>query len=107
MEKKEKPKRKLPKKSQRPKRRYILFSLEKGSCTGKQAFDVLMSCFSLEERKSFGIWFIEFDPKTGLGIVKCKLSSLEETKKGFEKIPKKFDAKTVKTSGTLKALKAK
>jgi len=102
---KEKPKRKLPKKSQRAKRRYLLFSMK--NCTGKQAFDVLMSCFSMEERKELGAWFIEYDPKTGLGILRCKLSGLQKTRKMLEKIPAKHEAKTLKTSGTLKALKGK
>lgn len=64
-----------------------------------------MSCFSMEERKTFGTWFIEFNPKTGFGILRCNLSHLEETKKGLEKIPKNTGFKTLKTSGTLKGLK--
>lgn len=105
-EAREKPKRKLPKKSQRPRRRYILFSLKPGSCKdSKQAFDLVIGQFSSEQRKEFGIWFVSFDEKTGAGIVRCKLKFLKEAKNGIERIPGSFEAKTLKTSGTLKALK--
>ena len=103
---KEKPKRKLPKKSQRPRRRYILFSLKPGSCKdSKQAFDLVVGQFSPEQRKDFGVWFVSFDKITGLGIVRCKLKFLKEARKGIESIPDSLEAKTLKTSGTLKALK--
>ncbi len=105
-EAREKPKRKLPKKSQRPRRRYVLFGLKPGSCkNSKQAFDLVMEQFSLEQRKEFGVWFVSFDERTGTGIVRCKLKSLKEARKGIEKIPGSFEPKTIKTSGTLKALK--
>ena len=95
--------RKLAKKTQRPKRRYILFSLAKGKCgTGKQAFDLVFGQFASNERKELGTWFIEFNPETGLGILRCKLDFLKKVKDALNKIP---GAKTLKTSGTLKALK--
>lgn len=101
-------KRKLPKKSARPKRRYLLFSLKPGSCnTAKQAFDLVMGQFSSEQRKQIGLWFIHFNPKTWLGIVRCRLKFLKEARKGIEALPKRFEAKTLKTSGTLKALKGR
>ena len=103
---KDKPKRKPPKKSQRPKRRYILFSIEK-RISGKQAFERTMAFFSPEERKEFGIWFVVFEPREGKGILRCKLSSLEKTRPILEKNLAKFGGKTLRTSGTLKALKAK
>lgn len=101
-------KSKLPKKSARPKRRYLLFSLKPGSCnTAKQALDLIMNQFGLDERKALGIWFIEFKPSTGKGIVRCRLGSGQEARKGIETLPKRFEAKTLKTSGTLKALKGR
>lgn len=102
---KNKPKRKLPKKSQRPKRRYILFSMEK--TPGKQAFERIMSFFSPDKRKEFGIWLVAFEPMKGKGILRCKLSGLEKTRAILEKKLAKFGGKTLRTSGTLKALKAK
>ncbi len=102
---KEKPKRKLPKKSARAKRRYILFSLEKGSCeNAKQAFDLVMTQFSLDERKKIGLWFVEFTPENGKGIVRCNHGHEARTREGIESIN---GAKTLKTSGTLRALRAK
>ena len=98
-----KPKRKLPKKSKRPKRRYILFQLKQGSCkTEKQAFGLVMAKFSPEERKQLGVWFIGFEPETGKGIVRCRLGKEARVRKAIEAIP---GAKTLKTSGTLKKLK--
>jgi len=100
----EKPKRKLPKKSQRPKRRYILFSLAQASCkTSKQAFDLVMGRFSMDERKKLGLWFIEFKPEKSQGILRCVLGNESKARKGIESIP---NAKTLKTSGTLKALRS-
>ena len=96
--------RKLAKKSQRPKRRYILFGLSPIPKTGKQAFELVLRQFPQDERKELGTWFIEFNPKTGQGIIRCKLAFLEKVKKALNKIP---SAKTLKTSGTLKALKGK
>ncbi len=102
-EKKEKPKRKLPKKSQRPKRRYLLFRLE-GCENAKKAFDLVMERFSLPERKSSGIWFIEFKPEAKLGIVRCKHDSVQKLKEGLDSVK---GLKTLATSGTIKALRAK
>ncbi len=96
--------RKLVKKTKRPKRRYILFSLSPIPKTGKQAFELVLRQFPQDERKELGTWFIEFNPETGLGIMRCKLAFLEKVKKALNKIP---GAKTLKTSGTLKALKGK
>jgi len=104
-EKKEKPKRKLPRKSQRAKRRYVLFSL-KNYPPPKHVFDLIMGQFSPDERKAFGTWFIEFNPKTGRGIVRCKLGFEAKLKEAISRISKEFSPKTIKTSGTLKALKA-
>jgi len=105
-EKKEKPKRKLPKKSQRPKRRYMVFRL--ANCTtSKKAFDLVTGMFSLDERKKLGLWFIEFRPETGQGIVRFRLGNGQKVKKGIEAIPKDFGPKPLKTSGTLKKLRAK
>jgi len=105
---KTKPERKLPKKSQRAKRRYIMFSLKQGSCNNSnKAFGLVMGIFSIQEKKELGIWFIEFNPETGIGIVRCRLSGLEKAKKAFALIPAKFQAKTVKISGTLSKLRAK
>ncbi len=99
-------KRKLPKKSARPKRRYLLFSLKPGSCnTAKQAFDLVVGQFSAEQRKQLGLWFIHFKPETGKGIVRCRLGSEEKVKKAILSLPKEYGPKTLKTSGTLKALK--
>lgn len=104
--KKEKPVRKLLRKTQRAKRRYVLFSLAQGSCaSAKQAFDVVMNCFSDEQRKGFGTWFIEFDPRKSLGILRCRLDCLEEVKSQLGAVPERFGTKIVKTSGTLKALR--
>ena len=104
--KKEKPVRKLLRKCQRAKRRYILFSLAPGSCANaKQAFDIAMGCFSDEQRKRCGTWFIEFNPKKSLGILRCRLDCIEEAKSGLDAIPERFGAKIVRTSGTLKALR--
>jgi RNase P/RNase MRP subunit POP5 len=101
----EQPKRKLPKKSQRPKRRYILFSLLPGSCkTSKQAFDLVVGQFSDSERKKLGIWFISFDQKTGFGIVRCWLGNEKKVIANIEAIAKEFGPKTLRSSGTLKAL---
>jgi len=94
--------RKLAKKTKRPKRRYILFSLSPVPKTGKQAFELVLSQFPQDERKELGTWFIEFIPETGLGIMRCKLTHLEKVKKVLNGI---VGAKTLKTSGTLKALK--
>ena len=106
--KKEKPKRKLPKKSKRAKRRYILFSLKEGFCpNSKKAFDLVMSCFSQSQKKELGVWFIEFEPSTSKGILRCHLKSLSTVKKCLRKMPKESGFKTLKTSGTLKALKGK
>jgi RNase P/RNase MRP subunit POP5 len=96
-------KRKLPKKSQRPKRRYILFKLE-GCENAKKAFDLVMESFSMPERKAFGLWFIEFRPETKLGIARCRLGSLQKAREGLESVK---GLKTIKTSGTLKALRGK
>ena len=97
--------RKLAKKTKRPKRRYILFSLAKGKCsTGRQALELVMAQFVQDERKELGTWFIEFNPETGLGIIRCKLAFLKKVKDALNKIS---GAKTLKTSGTLKALKSK
>ncbi len=96
--------RKLAKKTKRPKRRYILFSLTPIPKTGKQAFDLIIGQFPQDERKELGTWFIEFIPETGQGIMRCKLASLEKVKKVLNKIS---GTKTLKTSGTLKALKGK
>lgn len=104
--KKEKPKRKLPKKSQRAKRRYILFRLANVS-NSKKAFDLVMSKFPLEQRKRFGIWFIEFRPEKEKGIIRCHLGSEAIAKKAILSLPKEFGPRTLKTSGTLKALKGK
>lgn len=83
-----------------------MFSLAQGSCaSAKQAFDVVIGCFSDEQRKRCGTWFIEFDPKKSLGILRCRLDCLEETKSGLGAIPEKFGIKVVRTSGTLKALR--
>ena len=106
-EKHSRPERKLPKKSKRPKRRYILFSLKKGSCTGKQAFDIVMKQFSLEDRKSLGIWFIGFDKGTGKGIVRCRLGCEKQVGKRIKGLPKDFEPKLEKTSGTLRKLREK
>lgn len=104
--KKEKPKRKLPKKSERAKRRYVLFSLKEGSCpTSKMAFDLVMGQFSMEERKQLGLWFIEFMPQRSRGIVRCNKEAVERLRQGIEAIPKEFGPETVRTSGTIKALK--
>ena len=104
--KKEKPVRKLLRKSQRAKRRYILFSLAPGSCANaKQAFDIVMGCFSDGQRKRCGTWFIEFNPKKSLGILRCRLDCLEEAKSGLGALPKSLGAKIVRASGTLKALR--
>jgi len=103
-EKKEKPKRKLPKKSQRAKRRYVLFSLANIS-NSKKAFDLVVKQFPLEQRKQLGLWFIEFKPSTGKGIVRCHLGFEEKVKKAIQGIPKEFGPKTLKTSGTLKSLR--
>ncbi|MBN2067716.1 MAG: hypothetical protein JW744_04575 [Candidatus Diapherotrites archaeon] len=108
MPEKEKPKRKLPKKSKRPKRRYVLFQLRQGSCnTAKQGFDLVMGQFSMEQRKALGVWFIEFSPSNSKGIVRCNLGGEKQLANGINSIPKEFGAKTLKTSGTLKALKGK
>ncbi len=96
--------RKLVKKTKRSKRRYILFSLSPIPKTGKQAFELVLRQFPQDKRKELGTWFIEFNPKTGLGIIRCKLAFLEKVKKALNGIP---CAKTLKTSGTLKALKGK
>ena len=103
MPEKEKPKRKLPKKSQRPKRRYILFELE--NCSNSQkAFDLVMAQFSQDESKELGVWFIEFKPGSGKGIVRCRHNCVERVKKSLNAAN---GLKTLKTSGTLKALRAK
>ena len=100
--------RKLPKKTKRPKKRYILFKFKQGAChNSKQAFDLVLNKFSLPERKRLGLWFIEFDSENNNGIVRCNLRSLDEVKKAIGGIPAEFEAKTLKTSGTLKALKGK
>ena len=67
----------------------------------------MMEQFSPEQRKEFGVWFVSFDEKTGTGILRCKLKFLKEAREGIEKIPGSFESKTLKTSGTLKALKGK
>jgi RNase P/RNase MRP subunit POP5 len=102
--KKEKPKRKLPKKSQRAKRRYVLFQLANVS-SSKKAFDLVMNRFSMEERKKLGLWFIEFKKETGRGIVRFHLGSEAKVKKAILSLPKEFGPKTLKTSGTLKSLR--
>jgi RNase P/RNase MRP subunit POP5 len=107
MTEKKQPVRKLPKKSKRPKRRYVLFGLKPGSCSARQAFDLVMGQFSLEQRKRLGLWFIGFEPETGKGIVRCILGAELEARKGIESMAKQFEPKTVKTSGTLRALEKK
>ncbi len=104
MTEKKQPARKLPKKSKRPKRRYILFRLKQG-ISARQAFDLVMGQFSMEQRKRLGLWFIEFEPETGRGIVRCILGAEQEARKGIEAMAKQFEPKTVKTSGTLRKLK--
>lgn len=100
---KEKPKRKLPKKSKRSKRRYVLFSLE--NCPNpKMAFDLVMGVFSLDERKKMGLWFIGFKPDSGKGIVRCFHGKESKVRAAVDSIP---NARALKTSGTLKALKGK
>ena len=107
-EKKPAVKRKLPKKSKRAKRRYVLFRLKQGSCrTSKQAFDLVMGRFSLDGRKALGLWFIEFKPKTGSGIVRCKLTALSEVKRAIACIPASFEPKTMLVSGTLRKIRRK
>ncbi len=101
-------KRKLPKKSKRPKRRYLLFQLKPYSCkTAKQAFDLVIGCFSPEERKVVGVWFIEFSPETGKGIVRCRAGNQERVKSALMGIPEEFEPKTLLASGTLRKLRAK
>ena len=105
-QKPEKPKRKLPKKSQRAKRRYILFSFKEGFCpNSKNAFDLVMDVFPQEQRKELGTWFIEFKAESSKGIIRCHLKNLALVKKALEKIPKESGFKTLKTSGTLKSLR--
>ncbi len=107
MTEKKQPVRKLPKKSKRPKRRYILFRLKPGSCSSaRQAFDLVMGQFSLEQRKRLGLWFIGFEPETGKGIIRCILGAEREARKGIEAMAKQFEPKTVKTSGTLRGLRS-
>ncbi len=106
MSEEQKPKKKPPKKSKRQKRRYLLFQLKPGSCrTGKQAFDLIMGQFSMSERKALSIWFIEFKPSQSKGIVRCRLGSEQQVKKAIAALPPDFEAKTLRTSGTLKALR--
>ena len=104
--KKEKPKRKLPKKSQRAKRRYILFQLANVS-SSKKAFDLVVGLFPLEQRKFLGLWFIEFKRETGKGIVRCNHGNEQKAKRAILSLPKEFGPKTLKISGTLKSLRAK
>jgi RNase P/RNase MRP subunit POP5 len=100
--KKQKPVRKLLRKSQRPKRRYILFSLETGSCRdARQAFGIVMGCFSPEEKRQFGTWFIGFNQGKSEGILRCHLDSLDGAKRALEGLS---GAKVLKVSGTIKAL---
>ena len=111
-EKKPQARRKLPKKSKRQKRRYILFSLKGGSCkNAKQAFDLVMGQFPVSERKALGVWFIEFSPEKGLGIVRCKLGSVEQVKQAIAAIKAvagvSVRARTLRTSGTLRKLRPK
>ncbi len=102
--KKEAPKRKLPKKTQRAKRRYVLFQLANVS-NSKKAFDLVMNTLSLDERKKLGFWFIEFKKETGNGIVRCHLGSGQKVAKAILSLPKEFGPKTLKISGTLKSLR--
>jgi len=102
--KKEAPKRKLPKKTQRPKRRYVLFQLANVS-NSKKAFDLVMNTLSLDERKEIGLWFIEFKKETGKGIVRFRLGNEAKAKKAILSLPKEFGPKTLKISGTLKSLR--
>ncbi|MCX6798818.1 MAG: hypothetical protein NTW59_01835 [Candidatus Diapherotrites archaeon] len=113
--KKEKPARKVPRKTKRPKRRYILFELAGGSAVSpKEAFDIVMgacrSALGLETLKKEGIWFIEFNPQSGKGIVRCSHKTAAVVREAIEAVPAKnsgFSAKTLATGGTLRRLKPK
>ena len=96
----------MPKKSARPKRRYILFSLKQGFCqNSKRAFELVMACFSQDEKRALGTWFIGFDTASFRGILRCHLQALSQAKKCPEKAPGESGLKILRVSGTLKALK--
>lgn len=107
MKEKKQPQRRIPKKSQRAKRRYILFRLKPASLNAKQAFDLVMGQFAADGRKRLGIWFIQFDPETGFGIVRCINKSVSAVKEAIKAIAAEFEPRTVRTSGTLRALRQK
>ena len=93
-------KRKLPKKSKRAKRRYILFSADCGS--EKQAFDLVFGPFSLRERRELGLWFIGFDPATERGVLRFRQGGDARVREALSSVE---GLEALKISGTLKALK--
>jgi len=101
------PARKLPRKSKRPKRRYLLFELggEK-PFSPKQAFDAVMGAcrhsLGAEALKKEGIWFIVFNPQGGRGIVRCSHKSVSAVKEAVDGIE---GAETLLVSGTLRKIK--
>ncbi len=110
-EKKSKEIRKL-KPSQRPKKRYIKFSLSGAEISSKDKLQNLLWLglvqeAGVSEAKKFFIKVIEF--KQGKGIVRCALEKAEDLRKILPKIneveDKKVKIKTIKTSGTLKKLR--
>jgi RNase P/RNase MRP subunit POP5 len=104
------PARKLPRKSKRPKRRYLLFGLksENPLFSQKQAFDAVMGAcrhsLGAEALKKEGIWFIVFNPQGGRGIVRCSHKSVSAVKEAVDGIE---GAETLLVSGTLRKIKSR
>jgi len=101
------PARKLPRKSKRPKRRYLLFGLKSESqLSPKQAFDAVMGAcrhaLGVDALKKEGIWFIVFNPASGRGIVRCSHKSVSAVKEAVDGIK---GAETLLVSGTMRKIK--
>jgi len=79
--------------SQRPKKRYILFTFKGG-------FDELKKPVQ-EIRKQHYLKLIEFNPEKGQGIARCNREKLSAVRKQLNAL----GVKTLKTSGTVKALR--
>ncbi|MBN2478512.1 hypothetical protein JXB01_04455 [Candidatus Micrarchaeota archaeon] len=92
------------KKTERMKRRYVLFRLEKPVPDfKKQLYKEAIVCFGEEEYSKTGFTLLEFYPEKNMGIARCERKAVLKVRDFLNN--KKLKTKTVKTSGTIRKLK--
>ena len=109
-----KPSRKLPKKSKRERRRYVLFEVDSaGWLDGRLLWiairDSFNSMFGAEGKAEIHPVLVKFWPEKSRGILRCPRGCEEKARKALESLEeaggKPLKARSLRCSGSLKALR--